>query len=110
MKLSKPKFTIFDVIGLLGFMFLFYDLARIFKATVINSIQDLSIVVFEIVTAIIFVSSLLIGLFLFIQYSNFIYSIVKSKNMTDKLELKLLNFMMNVSGLILIWLSLEILA
>jgi hypothetical protein len=91
-------------------MFLFYDLARIFKATVINSIQDLSIVVFEIVTAIIFVSSLLIGLFLFIQYSNFIYSIVKSKNMTDKLELKLLNFMMNVSGLILIWLSLEILA
>ncbi|MBT5214091.1 MAG: hypothetical protein HOL60_05970 [Pelagibacteraceae bacterium] len=91
-------------------MFLFYDLARIFKATVINSIQDLSIVVFEIVTAIIFVSSLLIGLLLFIQYSNFIYSIVKSKNMTDKLELKLLNFMMNVSGLILIWLSLEILA
>ena len=91
-------------------MFLFYDLARIFKATVINSIQDLSIVVFEIVTAIIFVSSLLLGLFLFIQYSNFIYSIVKSKNMTDKLELKLLNFMMNVSGLILIWLSLEILA
>ena len=91
-------------------MFLFYDLARIFKATVINSIQDLSIVVFEIVPAIIFVSSLLIGLFLFIQYSNFIYSIVKSKNMTDKLELKLLNFMMNVSGLILIWLSLEILA
>jgi len=89
---------------------LFYDLARIFKATVINSIQDLSIVVFEIVTAIIFVSSLLIGLLLFIQYSNFIYSIVKSKNMTDKLELKLLNFMMNVSGLILIWLSLEILA
>ena len=86
-------------------MFLFYDIASMFKAIVINLIQDLPIVVFEIFTVIIFVSSLLLGLILFIQYSNFLYSRVKSKNMEETVKLKLLNFIMNISGLILILLS-----
>jgi len=103
MKLSKPIFTFWDVVGLAGFIILFANMAVDFLefvellAVIKYSTEVLSSFTFAILNIIIFVSYLLIGLILFIQYSNFLYSKIKSQHMLD--------FLMVNTGVVLLWVS-----